>query len=296
MIMKKQIFLIQVILCFVFLEGCTFSMQARTEQVVSGALGPEAWIDAPLDGMHIPMGVPYDVVYHITADTAVTRGELSIDSGVVSTLDNPNAGSNLATLHYSFTPPQPGKYKLQVRAQDSNNAWSDSFDVTVYVDELTPTITPTQTITPTITATLTPTETITPSPTPVPQTGFAGPPVFTPTQINRPYDCPTSPLTAEIKVNPGQNIKVVVLFYRVTDSGYAEHSEWADIAMNPVGSDTYRVTFDPIKNSKIKLWLRAHMTSAAWQGWLQTQFVIQDGNGTYSRSKVYSLVKIAGCH
>ncbi len=187
--MKKQSFGIQIILCFVFMAGCNLPMQVRTDQVVASGLGPEAWMDAPLDGMHIPIGVPYEVVFHITADSAVSRGELSINNSVVATLDNPNAGSNLATLHYSFTPLQPGQYKLQVRAQDSSNAWSEYFDATVYVDDLTPTITPTQIITPTITVTLTPTETITPSPTPVPQTGFAGPPVFNPTQINLPYDC-----------------------------------------------------------------------------------------------------------
>jgi hypothetical protein len=293
--MKKPIILIQIILCLVFMAGCNLPMQARTEQAAVEALGPEAWIDAPLDGMHIPLGVPYDVVFHITADTEVARGELSINGGVAATLDNPIAGSNLATLHHSFTPSLPGVYKLQARAQDSSNTWSDSYDVTVYVDDLTPTITPTQIITPTITATLTPTETITPSPTPVPQTGFAGPPTFNPTQINLPYDCASSNLTAEIKVNPGQNIRVVVLFYRVSDNGFTQHSEWADIAMNPVGADTYRITFNPIKAGSFKPWFGSVGASAGWQGWLQTQFVIQDTNGTYSRSTVYSLVKIAGC-
>jgi hypothetical protein len=294
--MKKQLFVVPIILCFVLMAGCNLPMQARTEQAVVEALGPEAWIDAPLDGMHIPLGVPYDVVFHITADSAVSRGELSINGGVVATLDNPNPGSNLATLHYSFTPPQPGKYKLQVRAQDSSNAWSESFDATVFVDELTPTITPTQIITPTITATLTPTETITPSPTPVPQTGFAGRPVFSPYQINLPYDCLPSNLTAEIKVNPGQKIKVVVLFYRPSSNDFNQRAEWADIAMTPVGADTYRITFNPIKAGGFKPWFGSVGASAGWEGWLQTQFVIQDMDGVLTRSDLFSQVKIAGCH
>jgi hypothetical protein len=294
--MKKQILVIQIILCFVLMAGCNLPMQARSDQGVASGLGPEAWIDAPLDGMHIPLAVPYDVVFHITADSAVSRGELSINGEVVTTLDNPNPGSNLATLHYSFTPPQPGKYVLKVRAQDSSNAWSESFDATVYVDDLTPTITPTLIITPTITATLTSTETITPSPTPVPQSGFAGPPTFNPTQINLPYDCASSNLTAEIKVNPGQKIKVVVLFYRPSNNDFTQHAEWADIAMTPVGSDTYRITFNPIKAGGFKPWFGSVGASAGWQGWLQTQFVIQDLDGVLTRSDLFSQVKIAGCH
>jgi|WetSurMetagenome_2_1015567.scaffolds.fasta_scaffold05099_2 hypothetical protein len=294
--MKKQIFVIQIILCLVLMAGCNLPMQARTEQAAVEVLGPEAWIDAPLDDMHIPLGVPYDVVFHITADTAVTRGELSINGDVVATLDNPNPESNLATLHYSFTPSQPGEYKLQARAQDSGNAWSESFDATVFVDELTPTITPTQIITPTITATLTPTETITPSPTPVLEKGFAGRPVFSPYQINLPYDCLPSNLTAEIKVNPGQKIKVVVLFYRPSNNDFTQRADWADIAMTPVGADTYRITFNPIKAGGFKPWFGSVGASAGWEGWLQTQFVIQDMDGVLTRSPLYSDVKIAGCH
>jgi hypothetical protein len=97
-------------------------------------------------------------------------------------------------------------------------------------------------------------------------------------------------------VNPGQKIRVVVMFYRVTDSGYTEHSEWADIAMTPLGGDIYRITFNPIKTGGFKPWFGSVGASPGWEGWLQTQFVIQDVNGTYSRSTVYSLVKIAGCH
>jgi len=66
--------------------------------------------------------------------------------------------------------------------------------------------------------------------------------------------------------------------------------------MTPVGADTYRITFNPIKAGGFKPWFGSVGATAGWQGWLQTQFVIQDVNGTYSRSTVYSLVTIAGCN
>jgi hypothetical protein len=278
--MKKQIFVIQIILCLVFIAGCTLPMQARTDQVVAGALGPEAWIDAPLDGMHIPMGVPYDVVFHITADTAVSRGELSIDNGVVATLDNPNAGSNLATLHYSFKPPQPGKYKLQVRAQDSSNAWSDYFDVTVYVDEMTPSITPTliPSITPTPTSTITPTVT-----QPVG-------PVFSNIRLSANIfyrlDAVPNKVTFTVKVDDPAGIKLVEIYFRLRDPGNGATTDWANEDMKPSGGGMYSYT---LSHAHPALTPTSPKTKI-----LEYQFIVTHPDLSLTRSPVYSDVTLQG--
>jgi hypothetical protein len=259
---------------------------------------PQAWIDDPLDGMRLLLE-PYLITMHSSDSFGITNMELTINGIEQELIPNPDPAKLLVHLTQKWEPPAPGRYVIRARAQNTSGVWSAEDLVTVVVEDFstpTPFITLTPTLTPTVTLTPTQIPSTTSSPTPVPQTGFAGPPVFNPTQINLPYDCASSNLTAEIKVNPGQNIKVVVLFYRVSDSGYTQHSEWADIAMNPVGADTYRLTFNPIKAGGFKPWFSSVGVSPGWEGWLQTQFVIQDVNGVYSRSTVYSLVKIAGCH
>jgi hypothetical protein len=259
---------------------------------------PQAWIDDPLDGMHLPLQ-PYLITLHSSDAAGITGMQVSINGVELEKIPNPDPAQLLVHLTQKWEPQAPGRYVIRAKAQNNSGNWSAEDNVSVIVEDIstpTPVITVTPTITPTDTLTPTQIPSTTPSPTPVPQTGFAGPPDFNPRQINLPYDCASSNLTAEIMVNPGQNIKVVVLFYRVSDSGYTQHSEWADIAMPPQGGDTYRITFNPIKAGGFKPWFGSVGASAGWQGWLQTQFVIQDMNGTYSRSKVYSLVAIAGCH
>jgi hypothetical protein len=286
--MKKQIFVIQIILCFVFIAGCTLQMQARTDQVVAGALGPEAWIDAPLDGMHLPMGVPYDVVFHITADTAVSRGELSINSGVVATLDNPNAGSNLATLHYSFTPPQPGKYNLQVRAQDSSNAWSDYFDVTVYVDEMTPSITPTviPSITPTLISSITPTPTPTITPTVTQPVG----PVFSNIRLSANIfyrlDAVPNKVTFTVKVDDPVGIKLVEIYFRLRDPVNSATTDWVNEDMKPGGGGMYTYT---LSHAHPALTPTSPKTMT-----LEYQFIVTHPDLSLTRSPLYSDVTLQG--
>ena len=268
------------------------------DQTASTSGTPQAWIDDPLDGMRLPLE-PYLITLHSSDSLGITNMILSINGIELDQIPNPNPEKLLVYLTQKWEPTAPGRYVIRARAQNTAGVWSTEDIVSVIVEDIstpTPVITVTPTLTPTVTLTPTLVPSTTPSPTPVPQTGFAGPPTFNPTQINLPYDCTSSDLTTEIKVNPGQNIKVMVLFYRVSDNGFTQHSEWADIAMNPVGADTYRITFNPIKAGGFKPWFGSVGASAGWQGWLQTQFVIQDVNGTYSRSTVYSLVKIAGCN
>jgi hypothetical protein len=286
--MKKQIFIIQITLCLVFIAGCSLPKQARTDQVVAGTLGPEAWIDAPLDGMHIPMGVPYDVVFHITADSAVSRGELSINNGVVATLNNPTADSNLATLHYSFKPPQPGKYKLQVRAQDSSNAWGDYFDVTVYVDEMTPSITPT--LISSITPTLIPS--ITPTPTPTITATITQPvgPVFSNIRLSANIfyrlDAVPNKITFTVKVDDPSGIKLVEIYFRLRDPGNGATTAWTNEDMKPGGGGMYNYT---LSHAHPALTPTSPKTMT-----LEYQFIVTHPDLSLTRSPVYSDVTLQG--
>ena len=263
---------------------------------------PQAWIDDPLDGMRLPMQ-PYTFTLHSSDPAGIAQMEVSVNGQVLATVKNPNPADLLVSLTQTWNPPSPGRYVIRARAQNVSGSWSGEDLVTVEVVEV-PTPTPTDvasltpTVIPTVTSspTLVPSETPTPSPTPVLEKGFAGRPVFSPYQINLPYDCASSNLTAEIKVNPGQKIKVVVLFYRPSNNDFTLRAEWADIAMTPVGADIYRITFNPIKAGGFKPWFGSVGASAGWEGWLQTQFVIQDMDGVLTRSDLFSQVKIAGCH
>lgn len=269
--------------------------------------GPKAWIDDPLDGMRLPLK-PYTLTLHSSDPHGISRMEVTVNGNKLATLTNPDPSQLLVYLTQPWEPSAPGRYIIRTRAQNTAGIWSAEDLVTVEIEGITtttPTPTPVITITPTpvitftptpvITFTPTPVITFTPTPPPAQQSAFTGLPVFNPEQVDLGRGCPATSLTAEIKVTSTQSINVVVLFFRVTDIGYAEHTEWADIGMHSVGSNTYRVTFNPFQAGDFASWLTAHW-SAGWEGWLTTQFVIQQKDGSYTRSDVYSQVKIADCH
>lgn len=273
---RKRIYL--VLAAVLVLSACNL-------QAASGG-APQAWIDDPLDGTRLLLQKPYTIAFHGSDAAGISQMEVSVNGEVLATLQNPESTQLLVYLTQVWEPQKPGRYVIRVRAQNNAGTWSEPDLVTVEVEEATPT--PEVTLTPTATVTLTPTSTQ--------AIGFLGEPVFTPRQINLPYDCPTTPITAEVRVTSTQGIKGVALFFRVADRGFAERSEWANIAMNLVGADTYRATFDPIIEGSFKPWLSTHWSSPAWEGWLQTQFVIQDTKGTFTRSEVFGLVMIGGCN
>jgi hypothetical protein len=250
-----------------------------------------AWVDAPLDGARLPAGVSYPVVCHGADPGGVSAVELRVNGSAEGEYPASDGTPLLLTANFDWLPVAPGRAVLECRARNGSGIWSEPAEAVVIIDDGTPTLTPSPVLT--LTATLTPTVTLTP--TPIPQTGFAGPPVFSPMRLNLPYDCPSSELTAEIKVAPGQRPRALVLFYRITDKDFAEHSDWASLVMNPVGADTYRVSLNPVRDGGFMTWLSSHWSST-WEGWLSTQFVIQGADGSYTRSEVYSPVKIGGCH
>jgi hypothetical protein len=279
----------------ILLSGCNFTgaSDASPQAAPQGRL--LAWVDAPLDGSRLPVRIPYPVVCHGADPGGVSAVELRVNGSAEGEIPAADGTPLLLTANFNWLPVAPGRAVLECRARNASGIWSEPAEAVVIIEDGTPTFTPSPVLTLTATVTPTPTATVTLTPVPAPQNGFAGPPVFRPIQINLPYDCPVSKLTAEIKVASGQSVQAMVLFFRLTDKDFAEHSEWVSIGMNPVGADTYRVTFDPIKVGGLMPWLTTHW-STTWQGWVSTQFVIQDTQGDYIRSEVYSQVKIGGCN
>lgn len=186
------------ILVCLIAAGCN---QAKVDLPAAG--DPVAWIDAPLDGMLLPLA-PYEIVFHITDDSPLTQGEVSINGSLAAQVAVSDGG-NMATLRYIWTPPANGRYVIEARGQSSDGAWSAPARVEVEVGEPTPTVTFTPTATPTLTATptptLTPTETSTPTPTAT----------FTPTATRTPLPGPVPITFNNVHPNTTQ-----IFFYRDT--------------------------------------------------------------------------------
>jgi hypothetical protein len=281
------------LICTAILLLSACNMPNASQGVSSG--GPQAWIDAPLDGMRLPLQ-PYLLTLHGSDPHGISILEVSVDGVVLASITNPDPATLLVYATQNWTPHAPGRYQIRLRARNTAGAWSAEDLVTVIIeDNSTPTPPPTDTPTVTVTMTATPPATRTQTPTLVPQNGFAGPPVFNPTQLNLPYDCPSTKLTAEIKVGSTSGIRVLMLFYRLEDKAFSEQSDWDNVGMSLVGANTYQKTFDPVKGGTLFSWLTSRWTTT-WEGWVSIQFAIQDTNGGVTRSEVYRLVKIAGCH
>jgi hypothetical protein len=272
--------------------GCVLALSAcNLPASVPTGSGPYAWIDAPLNGFQIPLSA-YDVVYHGSDSTSVSKVELRINDELVSSSENPAPGEHLATLHYTWVPSAPGTYTLRARTQNSAGKWSDEVVVTVTVGS--PTLTPSET--PSVTSTATATMTVTASPTALPA-AFSEP-TITPQVFSFMSDCPDHKVTATIGANDPDGIKVVVLFYRLRDKTTGAASSWQSVAMNPQGSDQFTKSLEPAGSGEPHSWAQTKFDAngLGWEAWLDLQFVIQDKHGDMTRSKVYSVVTLKACN
>lgn len=130
----KKYFVLTVTLLFLILSGCNPSGQEDPDQAyIVGNSHPQAWIDAPLNESYLPLD-PYEIVYHISGQESIAKGELSINDQVVETLSNPDSSKKLATLKYLWTPTEPGTYLLSVRAQSADGTWGPEAQSVVYID------------------------------------------------------------------------------------------------------------------------------------------------------------------
>lgn len=91
--------------------------------------GLVSWIDAPLDGMVLPLA-SYNIVAHASDPTDISQIEISVNDTVIGTI----AGSGaLFTATQAWTPSAPGKYLIRVRGMNSGGGWSDYAEAIVVV-------------------------------------------------------------------------------------------------------------------------------------------------------------------
>lgn len=81
------------------------------------ALGPKAWIDAPLNGQSLLMAnAPFDVVVHGNDPSGLTGFALSVNGLPYATSATQNQGETFTDFTFEWTPQAPGTYLLSVRA------------------------------------------------------------------------------------------------------------------------------------------------------------------------------------
>lgn len=103
-------------------------------EIPGEAFGPQAWVDAPIDGSELPLA-PYEVVAHASSPNGVASFEFSVN-GVVEnpTLVNPDQlDQTLAYVMFMWTPPAPGTYRLSVRAADASGGYGPAAQAFVTV-------------------------------------------------------------------------------------------------------------------------------------------------------------------
>lgn len=115
--MKKYL----VLLFSFLLTGCNLNLQYHSI--------PQAWIDAPLDGMVLPLAA-YNIVAHASDPTGISQIEISVNGSVIGTV----AGSGvLFNGTQTWTPSAPGEYLIRARGMNSGGEWSDYAEAKIVV-------------------------------------------------------------------------------------------------------------------------------------------------------------------
>ncbi len=109
-----------------------------------------SWIDAPLDGSHLPLG-PVAIVAHASDLSPIVSMELSVNGSVIATLPNTNSGRLLAEAQQTWTPLAPGNYAIRVRAMNSSSVWGDYAESDVTIGNAPPVSPPTAVPSPAVT-------------------------------------------------------------------------------------------------------------------------------------------------
>ena len=217
--------MIRRIVC-VFLTAGLFLSGCNLPRTLGGAA--QAWIDAPLDGMRLPLA-PYTLVCHASDPLGVRQMEVSINGQVLAMLANPDPSQGLVHMTQEWDPQQAGRYVIRVRAQNTAEAWTDPDSVTVEIEAITPT--PSMTITPT--ATITP-------------TGMPRP--FTVQKSGDQFyfgaaSCGPNAITLEVQVSDPVQVQDVTLFFHLRDKASGNKTAWNNgLGMQAEGGGKFKVT------------------------------------------------------
>lgn len=242
------------------------------------ALGPQTWIDAPLDGAMLA-DAPYLVVAHATHPDGLSALVLMVDGeeeGQVQ-VGPDQAGQTLVEGSWEWDPAGPGFYTLESYALTSDGTVGPSAvaHVTVPAVEVTPTPTPTP-------ATAAP-----PTPTPTPAALSIGDPV--PSADVFFYgrnECGPKQITIDVALmggDPADGPFNMVMFFRLADPDSDRRTEWTALSMNPGGEGMFsRTLMSQTDIPDFNMFVLS---------WLQVQFVAEDGQGVeVARTTVFPMV------
>jgi hypothetical protein len=268
--------------------------------------GPQAWIDAPLDGSSLPLA-PTEIVFHAYAAGNPKSVELTINGQPLS-LAAPDISQPLSTVRIPWNPAQPGRYIIIVRSQDQNGTWSEAHTHTVVVAGLGITISPTVSETPTLPLEVSPTPTLSPtvSETPTPIATVYGPPTLIPTVYQPPsltplpgnvfsnltlstdtfyrLDATPTEVTFTITVNDPSGIRLVEIYFRLRDPDTRATTEWTNEGMTSLRGGSYSYTLT-----------RQHPALASTAPKTMTveyQFIVTHPDLSVTRSRVYGDVTL----
>jgi hypothetical protein len=278
MLMKKLS--LSVLLAFSFLAGCSLPGSSSTGDMN----GPQAWIEAPLDGSIQPMQ-PLEIVAHSNEPLGVQEIEFSINGAVVARQNAGDSNRSLYTVHQAWMPSSEGMYRLEVRARNAAGAWGGAAAVVFRVGGTDETPVPTNIPEPTGTPT--------PTAAPIKFTVIqAAPKLFYHSKSCGPNDpncqstCGPSQVQIRVQVSSPELVKNVVMFFSL--AGKKSSTGWNEgVSMNPLGNGIYeyKLAGDKVPDAK-----------SFDEATFRYQFVATDDkNNNLARSQVFSDVALAVC-
>jgi hypothetical protein len=282
-------FPVLLIILSILLASCE-KPAASTAEDATVAPVPLAWIDSPLDGMHLQPGA-YQVIAHGSDPAGIDQMEISVNG--IALVKEPGAGTDrtLVTLTRDWNPTQPGEYVIQVRA-GRGEVWSLPAQVTVWIDLAIPLAS----------ATVVLRSSATPSPTSTPeatrQSAYLKDVSISPKLVSQFTSCANREITAEVHAFDPDGITELGLYYRLQDVRSGDLSDWVTADLPRVQGDLYRFVFIPaVSGNPLFEFVspRLEREGDDFAALIQIQFVMRNAQNVLLRSEVYSSVTLKGC-
>ena len=267
------------------LFGCSMPT-SNNEENASHTSAVRAWFDAPLpNSVFVPPNPICQIVAHGASPNGIVSFEFSINGAVTETIPNPDTQRSLVTLTRDCGLSQPGKYVLQIRAQDNKGEWSGFAETSLIIaapeDDTAPPATEPPVTEPPATEPPIPTDT----PTTEPTGNVSIERVSTNLVSVGSVDCGPMDITFVARATAPKGIKVVILFYRFEPGS---SSGFESASMNPIGGDQYQGSINPTA---------LFGNSAPFdQSTLQYQVVVQQNDGDTSlRTPLMADIVVQAC-
>jgi hypothetical protein len=116
----------------IWVGGCTLPIVEDTGSAGQDAV--KAWFDAPLPNSTFWPSSPCQIVAHGASSSGIAMFELSVN-GAATSIPSPDAQGSLVTLTQDCGMSEPGKYLLQLRAQDNAGEWSAYAETSLIIVE-----------------------------------------------------------------------------------------------------------------------------------------------------------------